>query len=38
VHDLLAKPSMDNLDLFLPAPGSRVVNCRNDNQAETTLL
>jgi hypothetical protein len=38
LHDLLAKPSMDNLDLFMPAPGSWVVNYRNDNQAETTLL
>ncbi|PKR57479.1 hypothetical protein [Thalassospira lohafexi] len=30
-HDLLAKPSMDNLDLFAPDPSGRVVHYRNDN-------
>lgn len=38
LHDLLHKPEMDNLDLFAPAPGARVINYQNDNPANPDLF
>lgn len=38
LHDLLSKPKMDNLDLFQPAPGARVINYHNDNPPDADLF